>query len=106
MSGDEPPSPISIGGGKEPVWSHDGLELFYRNDDRMMAVPIQTRPDFRAGQPQLLFQADYTYGYQDWSSNYDVAADGRFLMVKEGPIPKLRVFVNWFEELERLVPTD
>ena len=104
--GDHPPVPISIGGGNEPVWSRDGRELFYRNGDRLMAVPIETTPVFRAGQPMLLFRGDYTYGYQDWTHNYDVAADGRFLMVKEGPVPKLQVIMNWFSELERLVPVD
>ena len=104
--GDEPPVPISIGGGKEPVWSHDGRELFYRNGDRLLAVPIETDPTFHPGQPKLLFRGDYTYGYLDWSFNYDVASDGRFVMVKEGPVPKLQVIVNWFEELNRLVPVD
>ena len=37
---------------------------------------------------------------------YDVAADGRFLMVEEDPDESVRVIVvqNWFEELKRLVP--
>ncbi len=51
-----------------------------------MRVSVQTRPVFRAGQPSLLFQGNYTYGYLDWSFNYDVTPDAsRFAMVEEGP---------------------
>jgi hypothetical protein len=39
---------------------------------------------------------------------YDVAPDGRFLMLKAAVPDRLQVDVvlNWFEELKRLVPTD
>ena len=42
---------------------------------------------------------------------YDVAPDGRFLMMTEEPTteaeaPPITVVLNWFEELERRVPTD
>jgi serine/threonine-protein kinase len=104
--GDDPPVLVSIGGGKEPVWSRNGRELFYRNGNQLFAVPLTTEPTLRAGKPALLFEAPYSYGYLDWVLNYDVAPDGRFLMVKEGPVPKLQVIVNWFQELERLVPTN
>jgi hypothetical protein len=44
------------------------------------------------------------------SRTYDVASDGRFLMIKEGPrnagsSPSLILVQNWFEELKRLAPT-
>jgi hypothetical protein len=41
-------------------------------------------------------------------TNYDVAADGRFLMVGESSAEanELNVVLNWFEELKRLVPTE
>jgi hypothetical protein len=100
------PKLVSIGGGREPVWSRDGRELFYRRGDEMWAVPVETGVTFSAGQPALLFRGEYSYGYIDWTHNYDVYPDGRrFLMVKEGPPPKLHVLVNWLSELERSVPT-
>jgi dipeptidyl aminopeptidase/acylaminoacyl peptidase len=101
--GNDSPVPISIGGGREPVWSRNGRELFYRNGNRMVSVPVTAG---RPGKPTVLFEGDYSYGYLDWTLNYDVAADGRFLMVKEGPAPKLHVIVNWTEELKRLVPVN
>jgi hypothetical protein len=54
----------------------------------------------------LLFEGDYTYGYLDWSFNYDVAPDGsRFVMVEEGPPQKATFLLNWLAELERLIPS-
>lgn len=47
--GPGPKIQISSEGGTDPMWSPDGKELFYRNDDRMMAVPVSTVPTFKAG---------------------------------------------------------
>ena len=42
---------ISTGGGRGPVWSHDGSELFYRDlsGARMMVVAIGTEPTLTLG---------------------------------------------------------
>ena len=40
---------------------------------------------------------------------YDVAPDGRFMMLRdeESPEPaQIHIVLNWFQELERLVPTN
>lgn len=37
---------ISTGGGESPLWSPDGRELFYRNGGAVMAVPVDTNPDY------------------------------------------------------------
>ncbi len=97
---------ISTQGGVEPVWSRDGQELFYRNEDRLMAVDVTMQPAFRAGKPRLLFEGQYL-GWADWT-NYDVSTDGqRFVMIQPGQGPERRhinVVLNWSEELKRLVP--
>jgi len=96
----------TAGGNEEPIWSKDGRELFYRNGRRWMAVPISTSPAFSAGVPQLLFQGDYL---NVSGLEYGVSPDGkRFLVLQPAdtsPPTELRVIVNWFEELKRLVPT-
>jgi Tol biopolymer transport system component len=96
---------ISTDGGTELVWSRDGRELFYRNGDQMMAVEITTTPGFRAGKPRVLFDG---YVRVSGRPNYDVAADGRFLMVQavepQSAPSQLNVVLNWREELKRLVP--
>ena len=102
---------VSTDGGREPVWSRDGRELFFRGPRGMMVVPVETEPTFRAGDPEVLFQQRY-FDFLA-SRTYDVFPDGqRFLMIKEGPatddgsvpLAQITVVLNWFEELKRLVP--
>ena len=81
-------------------------ELFYLNDGAVMAVPIETEAGFRSGTPQPLFEAAYEAQVYP---GFDVSRDGQqFLMPKrnEGGTTELIVVENWFEELQRLVPTD
>ena len=51
--------PISNGGGVEPVWSADGRELFYRADDKMMAVDVVLSPAISFGKAHVLFEGSY-----------------------------------------------
>jgi serine/threonine-protein kinase len=96
---------ISTDGGDEPVWSRNGRELYYRNGDKMMAVPIQTTPTFTAGAPKTLFEGQFTR--LGWlRANYDVSRDGRFLMIKgeEQPFPTtINLVLNWFSEMTNRV---
>ena len=98
---------ISSEGGTEPVWARDGKEIYYRSDSAMMVVQITTDP-MGYTTPQELFPDDRFWKGSIDSPSYDVAADGRFLMIEEDPDDSVRVIVvqNWFEELKRLVPTD
>jgi serine/threonine-protein kinase len=99
---------VSTSGGQGPLWSPDGRELFYRNEDSAMAVAVQPGASFQLGKTETLFQGKY--------SAWDVTRDGkRFLMVKqpasaeavsEEDVPrKIVVVANWFEELKQRVPT-
>ena len=76
-------SPVSSGGGTQPVWARSGRELFYLKGDTLMVVDVDTRSAFRAGTPTLLFQMQsvvQTSGY-----SYDVSLDGqRFVMIQSG----------------------
>ena len=96
--------------GTEPVWNHNGRELFYSYGDKMMAVDIGTRPSFTVGKPGMLSEGRYV-APPGTTPNYDVSPDGqRFLMVKpneagEAEAAQINVVLNWFEELKRLVPT-
>lgn len=102
---------VSTDGGFAARWSRNGREIFYRAGDRatrMMAVEIETRPDLRVGKPRLLFETPQELGIG--GADYDVAPDGRFLVVKAGPRESLHahldLVLNWFDELRRRVPTD
>jgi eukaryotic-like serine/threonine-protein kinase len=71
---------ISVGGGEEPAWSRSGQTLYYRTGRRMMAVDITTRPEFTPGRARVLFEGAFYYNIVPCRT-YDVAADGRFVMV-------------------------
>ena len=102
---------VSNKGGTDPVWRREGGELYYRSENKMMAVTVTTAPGFKAGPPRQLWEGTYSHGTgsscgMPWvgSSNYDVSADGqRFLMVREdGPADASRIIVvlHWAEEVK------
>ena len=74
---------ISSDGGTEPVWSPDGRELFYRADDRMMVVPIETTPIFSPMKARTLFEGTYLHCCPGLAE-YAVAPDGRSLLMLAG----------------------
>jgi len=104
---------VSSDWGREPRWSHDGRELYYRSGDRLMVVPVEVdTPEFDFEAPRVLFEGKFWALGIGWPS-YGVARDGRFLVIQEvdQPIEKrtpqrIQIVLNWFEELKRLVPTD
>jgi dipeptidyl aminopeptidase/acylaminoacyl peptidase len=67
---------ISTDGGQWPSWRRDGKELFYRQGNKMMAVPIRlTATSVEAGKPQMLFESNDDLRFQ-------VSRDGqRFLLI-------------------------
>ena len=95
---------ISTEGGTEPVWARNG-ELFYRNGDKMMAVGTNTKGNFSADSPKLLFEGHYaTYNTMP---AYDVTPDGQRLLLaktaEQGP-QEISVVLNWTEELKQKAP--
>jgi Tol biopolymer transport system component len=73
---------ISTQGGTEPMWNHNGRELFYRSGNKMMAVEVTMQQAFSAGKPAVLFDRQYvSTPLPQTAPFYDVSADGqRFLM--------------------------
>jgi len=99
---------VSTGGGGNPVWSRDGRELFFRNGDRLMAVPVHSGDELTVGAPAFLFESSFAAPVLA-PNQVDVTANGeRFLVVESiiGARGELQVVLNWFEELERMVPTN
>jgi hypothetical protein len=92
---------VSPDGGQSPRWSTDSGTFYYRRGADMMAVSVGAGPGVPPGPPKKLFDGPY----QD---DFDIASDGRFLMIKEPaspPPPERRIIVvlNWIQELkERL----
>jgi eukaryotic-like serine/threonine-protein kinase len=96
---------ISTQGGGDPLWSRDGKELFYRNGDQFMAVPVPVSANAWVPKPALMFQKNYlNVQHRPW----DVMDEQHFIMLQpthpNPPVTELYLVENWFEELKRLVP--
>ena len=96
---------VSIDGGLSPIWSSDGTDLYFRQGSKVMSVQVTLTPEVGVSPPVLLFDGPFTLdlsGHQ----RYDVAPDGRFLMVENSEDFRVVVVEGFFEELQRLVPID
>jgi serine/threonine-protein kinase len=88
---------VSENGGASARWRRNGKELYYKEGNTLVAVPVSVDPVFSVdGPPVKLFRASSFGGY-------DVSADGQRFLVAE-PVssaggPVIRVVQNWFEEL-------
>jgi hypothetical protein len=106
--GPGPREKISIGGGDHPIWSRDGTRLFYCSiEEKMITVTIETEPKLRVTDYKELF--DWKYLSCGNCQTYDVAPDGRFLMIRDpegSQRQQINMVLNWFDELKRLVPTE
>ncbi len=100
---------VSTAGGRHPVWSRNGRELFYLDlEGRLTSVDVDTTTGFRTTAPRTVLEQSYfePIGMR----SYDVSPDGRrFLMIKaasgpEGARAQVVVVLNWTEELKRRVP--
>ena len=103
---------VSTQGGRHPMWSPDGSELFYVSGNAMMVTPITSDPSFDYGTSEVVFEGRYNFAGP--FRVFDLSTeDTRFLVTKplgaetdDAVAPLDLVLVqNWFEELKRLVPT-
>ena len=108
---------VSNTGGSSPLWSPDGRELFYLSEDNFaMAVAVELKPVVSFGAPRKLFRNPAIGISLDSGTPWDIHPDGRrFLMIKEHPSGsisasgnprRIRVVLNWFEELKQRLPAN
>jgi eukaryotic-like serine/threonine-protein kinase len=93
---------VSTGGGVHPRWSRDGKELFYvAPDGTLMAVQVSTAGlQFRTSAAVPLFAPRFaqTAAANPFNANYDVGADGRFLIniaVDDLATSPITLILNW-----------
>jgi eukaryotic-like serine/threonine-protein kinase len=86
---------LSANGGSEPVWAKNGHELYYLEQNKMMSVAVSAGSQFNFKPATLLFESHYQHGGQP--PTYDVAKDGRFLMIKTANplLSSFNVLLNW-----------
>ena len=98
---------VSTAGGIHPAWRRDGKELYYLNPaGAMMAVPIAVAGGgLEPGAPVVLFPTHIVGGGVDGGTGrqYDVAADGRFLINTEIPVDAapITLIQNWTPEAKK-----
>ena len=74
---------VSVDGGTTPVWARKSGELFFRNTDVLMVVPVTTQPALTLGQPKEVFNAGAAKILLGPGRRFDVDPDGkRILAVK------------------------
>ena len=100
--GPGPRNQISTDGGDEPLWSHDGQELFYQTGERLMGVTVSPAPAFSASAPRVIVQGRFRPAPNSKTA-FDIAADGRFLRVQqvepERPLNRLDIVLNWIAQV-------
>jgi serine/threonine-protein kinase len=105
---------VSVGGGLMPTWSHDGRVLFYLGGGGpprtiMRAAIEPTRDGLRISPPVKVTDWRF-YGAQGAPRYYDIAADGRALVIGRTinetatKQRQINVVVNWTDELKQKVP--
>ena len=109
-------------GGRDPVWSPDGKELFFNTQVQgpnsrpgdLVSVDVHTQSGFTFGQPKLISIPGAILGGN--GRNYDITPDGKqFVVVVPPPNApgetqtrhaqqQINVVLNWFTELQQRVP--
>jgi len=111
---------ISMEGGRAPVWSRDGKQIFYQpaplgnNTTGLFAVDVRTQPTFTFGKPMPLPIDGIMLPAPPTHRNFDITPDGKqFIVVQasksqndtnQRSVPQINVVVNWFSELQQRVP--
>jgi serine/threonine-protein kinase len=98
LAGEQDQVLVSLDGGTEPVWSHDGRELFYREtsqaDPYLVAAGIRTSPTLGVTARKRLFPVSDIVATNP-HANYDVSPDGKiFVMVRRSPAARIVVIQN------------
>jgi len=90
---------VSDLGGTEAIWGRDGRSLYYRGPlGEVVHVDVTTGASFSIGTRRTVLTGDYL---TDTSHpNWDVAPDGRFLLLKRAGAESQTIVVhNWGREL-------
>jgi serine/threonine-protein kinase len=96
---------VSVDGGFEPLWSHDGRTLYFQNGDNLMAVEVTPGAPPRFGPPRLLYQGRFrrsSNGNTPWSLSHD---GQRFLRIQQAqpdsPADRIDIVLGWDGQLTK-----
>ena len=99
------------------MWSRDGKAIFFRSkrgapqgssDDGIFEMPFDRSRGIAAGPERQLFRKAFAEDVVMGVAGYDVAPDGRFLLVipdeSESIRPDMHVLLHVDDELRRRIP--
>jgi eukaryotic-like serine/threonine-protein kinase len=85
---------VSVAGGRNPVWSRDGAELYYVNNDTVYAATFSSRTG-QIGTPRALYSLGESFVVVD----LDLAPDGQRFLVGVGDRRQsgsvITILLNW-----------
>jgi Tol biopolymer transport system component/tRNA A-37 threonylcarbamoyl transferase component Bud32 len=96
---------ISTNGGAEPLWDRTGRTLYFRQPGSVLAVGMDPASGVRTSAPRVVITGDYLIHPRNAHQNFDVAPDGRSLLLVRpaagGPV----TFVahHWGEEFRAML---
>ena len=75
-----------------------------------MAVDVKTSPALVIGRPSMMFEGAFKPAGLTAARSFSPMPDGKhFVVARAGstldPPHEIRIVLNWFDELKRLVPT-
>jgi serine/threonine-protein kinase len=85
---------VSTGSGAQPVWSRDGDRIIYRSGGWFIAARVQRSPTFVVVSRDTLMRDDFVYATNP-HANYDVAPDGRLVVLQPLGDGQRVVVSNW-----------
>src|SRR5262245_8802305 len=99
------PTAVTVDGGTEPVWSHDGSRLYYRAGDGLWSVVVSAEGAVSAAAPQKLLETTMLPNASG-NASYDFAPDGRVLMLRSAgaAMEAIHIVVGFDRELLRSAP--
>ena len=87
------------------MWVPDGRSLYYRIEDRLMNVPIETGSSFQPGLPAVMFDGIFNLR-SDTGVSYQPHPDlKRLLLTRPADVMSsgtVRVVTRWFDELRAI----
>jgi Tol biopolymer transport system component len=93
-----------------PLWSPDGMELFYSAGPSLFgSMSITTKPSVNFGSPVRAPRAGFTTAAPGTARPYDILPDGKHfiglipatLAQSGGKAAQIQVVLNWFEEVKQ-----
>jgi hypothetical protein len=80
------PIRVSQDGGREPIWSRDGRELFYLQGNKVIALTVKAGQEFSFAPPRVLFDRPYSPGFGDNPTGLDITAQSGAGLDLDAPI--------------------